>query len=59
MSTVSENKKETMKKIFEEQPVEVQKIVQEVIDLETKHLHEARPRLTEEIERIVVNFIKK
>lgn len=53
-----ENKKDMIKKLFEKQPIEVQKIVKEVVQLENEHLHEPRPRLTDDIERIVINIVK-
>lgn len=54
-----ESKKEQIKELFEQQPIEVQKIVQDVVELENMFLHEIRPRLTEDIVRIVKNHVKE
>lgn len=47
-----------MVKILEDLPEEIKNIVLEVVELENLHLHELRPRLTEEIQRIIINGIK-
>jgi len=48
-----------MRRILQETPPEINHIVDEVVKLEMLHLHEGKPRLLDEIERIVIQTIKK
>lgn len=51
-------KREQIKEVILGAPSEIQVILTEVLRLENEHLHEIKPHLIDEIERIVISSIK-